>query len=220
MEYFDLIEKRQSIRRYKPESIARQDIEKILDAARVAPSGKNLQNWKFFVLDKQESIVELCAVIAAKNEEIAARMDQQDEQAGARFRKFCKNFTLFIKDAPVVILTFGKDYLPSGYQELKLCVASQAELDYLAYKPNPGMQNIGAAMEHINLAAYDLGLGACWLTSANYAAKEIENLIKEKTGFADAEYYFTCMMSLGIPAEGEHKSPKRKSLEDIAVFVD
>ena len=220
MEYFDLISKRQSIRRYKDESISRSDIEHILDAARVSPSGKNLQNWFFFVLDNKEIIETLCGVIAAKNEKISDELAKKDEEAGARFRKFCKNFTLFIKDAPAVILTFGKDYLPSGYQELKQCNASEEELNYLAYKPNPGMQNIGAAMEHMALAATDLGYGSCWLTSANYAGEEIKNLMKEKTRIDKEDYFFTCMMSLGLPAEGGHKSPKRKDLEEIAFFVD
>lgn len=220
MEYFDLISKRQSIRRYKDESVPRKDIEKILDAARISPSGKNLQNWFFFVLENKESIKALGEVIAAKNEKISAELAKQDEEAAARFGKFCKNFTLFVKDAPAVILTFGKDYLPSGYQELKRCHASEEELNYLAYKPNPGMQNIGAAMEHMALAATDLGYGSCWLTSANYAGEEIKNLMKEKTGIDKEDYFFTCMMSLGLPAEGEHKSPKRKNLKDIAFFVD
>ncbi|PWJ49686.1 nitroreductase family protein [Faecalicatena contorta] len=220
MEYFDLISKRQSIRRYQEERIPRRDIEKILNAARIAPSGKNLQNWFFFVLDNKEIIEDLCEVIEAKNAEISDELAKKDEEAGARFRKFCKNFTLFVKGAPVVILTFGKDYLPSGYHELKMCGAAKEELDYLAYKPCPGMQNIGAAMEHIALAATDLGYGSCWLTSANYAGAEIENLMKEKTGIDKEDYFFTCMMSLGIPAEGVHKSPNRKNLDEITLFVD
>lgn len=220
MEYFDLISKRQSIRKYKDESISRKDIEKILDAARIAPSGKNLQNWQFFVLDKKETIEELCEVVDAKNQEICTELAKRDEEAGARFRKFCTHFTLFVKNAPAVILTFGRDYLPSGYQELKRCDASADVLNYLAYKPNPGMQNIGAAMEHMALAATDMGYGTCWLTSANYAAEGIQSLIKEKTGFDNEEYFFTCMMSVGVPADVEHKSPKRKNLEDIVCFVD
>ncbi|MCP1102686.1 nitroreductase [Aequitasia blattaphilus] len=220
MEYFDLISKRQSIRKYKEEGIPRKDIEKILDAARIAPSGKNLQNWRFFVLDTKENINLLCQVIADKNEEISAKLEKDDEEAANRFRKFCKNFTLFIKNAPVVILTLGKDYLPSGYHEMKKSGASEEELNYLAYKPNPGMQNIGAAMEHMTLAATDLGYGSCWLTSANYAGEEIVNLIKEKTGFDEEGFFFTCLMSFGVPADVEHKSPKRKELEDICYFVD
>lgn len=220
MEYFDLIAKRQSIRKYKEESIPREDLEKILEAARIAPSGKNLQNWFFIVLDKKKDIDALCEIIAAKNEKISAEMDKKEEEAAARFRKFCKNFTLFIQNAPAVILTFGRDYLPSGYHELKLTGAPEAELNYLAYKPNPGMQNIGAAMEHITLAATDLGYGSCWLTSANYAGEEIKELVKEKTGFDKEEYFLTCMMSLGVPADVEHRSPKRKNLEEVVLFVD
>ncbi|MFV0363381.1 MAG: nitroreductase family protein [Suipraeoptans sp.] len=220
MEFFDLISKRQSIRKYKDEAIKRSDIEKILDAARLAPSGKNLQNWQFFVLDNKDDILTLCEAIVEKNAEIADSLSEVEEAAGERFKKFCKNFTLFIKDAPVVILTFARDYLPSGYHEMERIGIPEEELNYLAYKPNPGMQNIGAAMEHMALAATDLGYGSCWLTSANYAEAEIKEFITEKTGFDDEEYFFTCMMSLGVPLDAEHRSPGRKSLDQIVTFVD
>ena len=45
----DSIYQRRSIRKYKKEGISGEILEKILDAARVAPSGKNRQPWKFLV---------------------------------------------------------------------------------------------------------------------------------------------------------------------------
>lgn len=49
-EFYRLLEARRSIRKFKPDPIAREQIERLLAGAMQAPSGKNFQNWKFFVL--------------------------------------------------------------------------------------------------------------------------------------------------------------------------
>jgi len=50
MELMDVIGKRRSIRKYKPDPVPRADIEYILEAARLAPSWANTQCWKFIVV--------------------------------------------------------------------------------------------------------------------------------------------------------------------------
>ena len=51
MEFTDLIQTRESIRNYDPERpLAREILEKILDAGRLAPSACNNQPWKFIVI--------------------------------------------------------------------------------------------------------------------------------------------------------------------------
>ena len=50
----DVIKTRRSIRRFKKEPISNEDVKRILDAARLAPSGGNQQRWKFiYVNDPQ-----------------------------------------------------------------------------------------------------------------------------------------------------------------------
>ena len=50
MDITDAIRQRRSIREYKQEMPSAADIEKILDAARWAPSGMNNQPWRFLVI--------------------------------------------------------------------------------------------------------------------------------------------------------------------------
>ena len=50
MDIFDVIRDRRSIRKYKDIPVAPEQIEQILDAARLAPSWKNMQCWRFLVL--------------------------------------------------------------------------------------------------------------------------------------------------------------------------
>ena len=50
MDTLEAIQKRRSVRKYTGAPISRADIEKILDAARMAPSGYNQQPWHFIVV--------------------------------------------------------------------------------------------------------------------------------------------------------------------------
>jgi nitroreductase len=50
VDVFQVIRDRRSIRRYKDTPVERDIIEQVLDAARLAPSWKNLQCWRFLVL--------------------------------------------------------------------------------------------------------------------------------------------------------------------------
>ncbi len=54
MEVMLQILKRQSIRKYKPDPVEKEKIERILEAGRLAPSAKNRQEWRFIVIQKQE----------------------------------------------------------------------------------------------------------------------------------------------------------------------
>ena len=54
MDLFEVIEKRRSIRSYKPTPIPNEHLKKILEAARLAPSGKNLQPWRFIIVRNPE----------------------------------------------------------------------------------------------------------------------------------------------------------------------
>ncbi|MHC4646975.1 MAG: nitroreductase family protein [Planctomycetota bacterium] len=54
MEVIEAIRKRYSCRAYHDRPIEREKLETVLEAARLAPSAKNLQDWRFVVVtDKQ-----------------------------------------------------------------------------------------------------------------------------------------------------------------------
>jgi nitroreductase len=219
MELKDVIYKRQSVRKFKADDIPNEDIREILDAARVAPSGKNMQNWHFVVVKNRGLIDKVAEVVRNKNEEIAGRMDPVDKEKADRFRKFAKHFTLFFTDAPALIIVMTQTYIPSGYLEYELVGADPEILDDLLGHRNPGMQSLGAAIENLYLRAVDMGYGCCWLTSANYAAAAIEELVRAEAGFDGEGYYMGALLALGVP-EGEPRSPGRKALDEIYTLVE
>lgn len=53
MEFMDVIRKRRSIRRFKPDPVPEAEIRYILEAARLAPSWANTQCWHFVVITDQ-----------------------------------------------------------------------------------------------------------------------------------------------------------------------
>ena len=61
MSVFDAIEKRRSIRNYKPDSIPKDVLDRLLNAIRLAPSGGNQQPYKFIVVQDKEIKVKLAA---------------------------------------------------------------------------------------------------------------------------------------------------------------
>ena len=54
MEFLDLVQQRQSDRKYDSRPVEREHIIKCLEAARLAPSACNSQPWKFVVVDEPQ----------------------------------------------------------------------------------------------------------------------------------------------------------------------
>jgi nitroreductase len=54
MDVFQVIRDRRSIRKYKDTPVEREKIDQVLDAARLAPSWKDMQCWRFLVLTDGE----------------------------------------------------------------------------------------------------------------------------------------------------------------------
>jgi nitroreductase len=52
--FLELVKKRYSVRRYTGRPVAREKIERCLEAARLAPSACNAQPWQFIVVDEPE----------------------------------------------------------------------------------------------------------------------------------------------------------------------
>jgi len=54
MKVLEAIQKRRSVRKYKQDPIPEEALLRVLEAARLAPSGKNFQPWKFIIVKDKE----------------------------------------------------------------------------------------------------------------------------------------------------------------------
>jgi nitroreductase len=212
MNKLDFIYKRHSVRKFKEQPVPLEDIKEIIKAATYAPSGKNLQNWHFVVVRNKEKIERMAALIEKKAYKIAESL--KEEALKKRFLKSLDYTTLF-KNAPVTILIYAGPYPITGEKILTTIGAPEEEINQLL-KPAPGIQNIGAAIENLLLAAANMGYGTCWMTSPNFAAQELSNLV----GFEKEGYYLAAVTPLGVPLESELTSPPRKPLEEIMTVID
>lgn len=54
MDFYEVIRTRRSIRAYRPDPIPEEVLNRVLEAARIAPSGSNRQPWKFIVVKDED----------------------------------------------------------------------------------------------------------------------------------------------------------------------
>jgi len=54
-DFFEVLEKRRAIRKYKPYDIPDDDLKKIFEAAKLAPSANNNQPWRFIIVKDQKT---------------------------------------------------------------------------------------------------------------------------------------------------------------------
>lgn len=63
MDFFEVVQKRRSIRKYTQKPVPPEVIKKALDAALIAPTSSNLQQWEFYWVrnpEKKAKLVEAC----------------------------------------------------------------------------------------------------------------------------------------------------------------
>ncbi len=95
MEVFESIEKRRSIRNYEPTAVPKEKLEKILEAARLAPSASNFQPRHFIVVTDAE-----------RREALSTGM-----------------FAGFLKKAPVLIVACGDDKKAPKWYAIDVAIA-------------------------------------------------------------------------------------------------
>jgi nitroreductase len=215
MELTEILQKRRSIRRYTGDDVPTADIVKMIEAAGIAPSGSNLQNWHFTVIKKKPLIKKIAGAAEGAMEDIAGRLDPIDKTLADKFRKFSSIFTFFFADAPALIVVMSRAFALTGFKEMEMAGLDASRL----YEKSPGMQSLGAAVENLLLRATELGYGGCWITSANYADIQIEKIIKEETGFDKPGYYMAALLAIGVSDESP-KPLRRKTLEEIMTIVE
>lgn len=218
MELQEVINKRHSLRRYAEGDIPEADIRAMMDAANKAPSGDNKQNWHFVIVKDRKEIERIGDIVQKKNDEICSAMPESESAKAEKFAKLCKIISLFFTKAQLLVIVYGKEWLPSSYQYVKAAGAGMETLDTLEYRTRQGMLGIGAAMENFNLKAEELGYGCCWMTSANYAAEEIETEIKAVSGYEEEDYHMAALMPVGIP-QGEARGPRKKEIDEVMTII-
>jgi nitroreductase len=101
MDLFDSIQGRKSIRRFKQTLVPDEDIKKILDAGRRAPSANNTQPWSFIVV-KNRTVLKQMADAARQMIDRMIPYAESEKQA-QRLAMYKGNYYTFFENAPVLI---------------------------------------------------------------------------------------------------------------------
>jgi nitroreductase len=171
------------------------DIDRIVDAARWAPSNHNRQGWRFVVFS---DAAELARLADAVGESLTVRLENCPEIPQARHDDFLAHATGFAL-APCVILVMHK---PPSLAAGKL----------LAGNTLASGETLSAAMatQNMLLAARAMGLGACVFTGPLLERNVWEKLDDLPMGFEP-----TCLIAVGHPAGPPPEPPRKKRLEQI-----
>ena len=151
MELKETIKNRRSVRKYKNMDISNDIIEDLINFARLAPSAKNRQPWKFMIV-KDKTKNKIADIMLEQVKESRVSLERKIYNANSSV----KTTAYTIKKAPVLILVFKP-------KEDNWIIGDSL--------------SIGAAIEHICLRATDLELGSLWIRDIVYTQKEIANLV-------------------------------------------
>ena len=175
--FIQLARERRSIRKFKPDPVTDDEINKILEAGSYAPSGFNCQLWEFIVVRKPELREAIGGFI---RDAIPERKEGQPPPPSGK-----PGFAT----APAFILLYGdprvRKFAPphvlqeDSYWEF-IKSASQA-----------------CVFEHMALAAASLGLGSMWV-SVFHRFKSIDDKTRELLNLPDYLELFE-MMAVGRP---------------------
>lgn len=210
MNNIEFMYNRHSVRKYTNEEVTLEDIKKILEAATQCASAKNTQNWHFVIVKNSEKVKAIAKAIEDKNAQIASELEEGSMKDS--FTKFVRFATVF-KNAPITVLVYTSDYEPTGLTELKELVGYEKDLKHII-KMSPQMQSMGALIQSMLLVATELGYGGCWITSGNYAATEISEVVN----FKENGFSLAAIVPIGVP-QLPIKSPKRKGIDEVITVI-
>jgi len=206
MDFWDVILRRRSVRKFEHEGIPENAIEEIIKAATVAPSGSNAKNWHFIVVKDASVRESLRSVVKKKIGDLVSRMKSQ--RARDEFLGYSKYFTFFA-DAPAVIAVVMKKYDSLSVRMI------QKYGDSGTASSTAGVQNVAAAIENMLLAATAMGLGSCWMTGPLIAKKELERIL----GVAQPDNLLA-LVPVGVPkgeVPGPHVFPE--NLDEVMTVI-
>jgi nitroreductase len=168
LETTEAIFKRKSVRNFLEKDIDRAKIEKILEAGSRAPSPRNIQPWKYVVMEGKEK----SAMIEAVREGIKKRKADSALIKSYRTVVLLAEYSLdVLEEAPVCIFVLNTQNKFSLSQGMEEKIYEMMNL-----------QSIGAAIQNMCLAAFDSGIGSLWICDIHIAYSEIRDWLKTELG--------------------------------------
>lgn len=205
MDLKETIERRRSVRHFRPESLPLDDIKEMVRLAGLAPSINNAQLWKFTAVTNKDIINNMSNIVNGK---IAGMLNADEDKKGEKVKTTVSHFSTVFTDAPVVIAVQMKPYDAVVDAILQASGLTHDEMNKM--RNYPDVQSIGASIENIMLAATSMGYGCCWLTGLLVAREELEPILG-----VQEPYKLAACIAVGKPLES---LPAREKLPLESIF--
>jgi len=183
----ELVKRRRSRRRFKPDPIPDECIDKIIEVARWAPSGTNSQPWEFIVV-KDKEVKDKIVSIVKEHSEYGRKVELTREE-DLRWPSAARAMgEPGFKDAPAFIIVCGDPRTKESYPLLTSLTRGDSHF----------ASGLASAFLYMCLAATTLGLGSQWVSATGHPF--VMCLLRDLLGIPDKLVIYD-MMAVGYPAE-------------------
>lgn len=198
MDFYEVLEKRRTYRDFSDREVSDEILKRVIGAAFKAPTNDHLRQLEFVVVRGRENIAKIIAPLAknmAAFKELVAEVDESDdEDKMAMFTDALpKQQRMLIQSGLLVIPFFRQLTWPL------LKPVEQSSLNYFA--------SAWCAVENMLLAATAEGLGTVFHIPVADEVKKIKEIVG-----APKDYEFTCLLTMGYPAENAFL-PRQKKID-------
>jgi nitroreductase len=210
MEFAELVEKRVSVRQFRPDPVPPEHVREMVRLAGLAPSPNNQQPWRFIAVTRKPLLQEMAGAVRARLRTLLPVAMSADARRAAQRVEW---FSTFFAEAPLVIAVTRQPY--ESVIARAVAGSSLSAADVNAMRGYPDVQSIGAAIEHLLLAVTGLGYGSCWLSGPLIAREALEDLLG-----VEAPEQLAALVTIGVPAAPPDGSHDRRSVDEILRFLD
>jgi nitroreductase len=210
MDFAELVERRVSVRQFRPDPVPPEHVREMVRLASLAPSPNNQQPWRFIAVTRRPLLQEMAAAVRARLQALLPPAMSEDSRRAAQRVEW---FSTFFADAPLLIAVTRQPY--ESVIARAVAGSSLSAADVNAMRGYPDVQSIGAATEHLLLAATGLGYGSCWLSGPLIAREALEALLGVET-----PEQLAALVAVGLPAAPPNEGHDRRPLEEILRFLD
>ena len=192
---------RRSVRHYLDKEVPEEVVERVLEAARWAPSPHGRQPWRFAVVTREETKTRLAE---AMGEEWRTNLEM-DGHCAEVVEKRLEGSRKRLLDAPVLALfcLYLEDL--DAYPD----TARQRNETTMA------VQSLGAAAQNTLLAAYSAGLDTSWMCAPLFCPKRVTAALG-----LDSKLVPHALLTLGYAEADPPKRRARRSLDELVVYWD
>jgi len=189
-----LMRERRSIRRFRSDALPEGTLDRLMEAARWAPSASNRQPFRFLAIEKTESRARMATLV---REAVQKKLDKIAENERGLAASYAQDFVRF-ETAPLVLATYFR-----ANNALAERFGMPSDWDVGA------VSSASAAIMNVLLAAHALGLGACWMTGPLVAGSALESFLAIPSGWR-----LSAIIPVGF-ADESPAPPQRRSTSQL-----